>query len=133
MSNIAVTGLYFYPNDVVRVAKTITPSARGELEITEVNKHFNQTVAYDGGMMLDLILLDRGFAWLDTGTFESLHEAAGYVDTIEKRQGIQVACLEEIGFKNKWLTEDTLRQAIDTCGKNTYKEYLEKLLNKKEN
>ena len=81
-SNIAVTGLYFYPNEVIQIAKTIAPSARGELEITEVNKRFNSTTANDGGTMLDLILLDRGFAWLDTGTFESLHEAAGYVETI---------------------------------------------------
>lgn len=130
-SNIAVTGLYFYPNDVIQISKTITPSARGELEITEVNKRFNTAIANDGGTMLDLILLDRGFAWLDTGTFESLHEAAGYVETIEKRQGMQVACLEEIGFKNKWLKEDQLREAIEkSCGKNTYKTYLESLLKK---
>lgn len=130
-SNIAVTGLYFYPNDVIKISKTIAPSARGELEITEVNKRFNAAIANDGGTMLDLILLDRGFAWLDTGTFESLHEAAGYVETIEKRQGMQVACLEEIGFKNKWLKEDQLREAIEkSCGKNTYKTYLESLLKK---
>ena len=132
-SNIAVTGLYFYPNEVIQVAKTIAPSARGELEITEVNKRFNSTTANDGGTMLDLILLDRGFAWLDTGTFESLHEAAGYVETIEKRQGLQVACLEEIGFKNRWLKDDDLQKSIELCGKNTYKTYLEGLLKKKEN
>lgn len=132
-SNIAVTGLYFYPNEVIQIAKTIAPSARGELEITEVNKRFNSTTANDGGTMLDLILLDRGFAWLDTGTFESLHEAAGYVETIEKRQGLQVACLEEIGFKNRWLKEDDLQKSIEFCGKNTYKTYLEGLLKKKEN
>ena len=132
-SNIAVTGLYFYPNEVIQIAKTIAPSARGELEITEVNKRFNSTTANDGGTMLDLILLDRGFAWLDTGTFESLHEAAGYVETIEKRQGLQVACLEEIGFKNRWLKEDDLQKSIELCGKNTYKTYLEGLLKKKEN
>ena len=132
-SNIAVTGLYFYPNEVIQIAKTIAPSARGELEITEVNKRFNSTTANDGGTMLDLILLDRGFAWLDTGTFESLHEAAGYVETIEKRQGLQVACLEEIGFKNRWLKDDDLQKSIELCGKNTYKTYLEGLLKKKEN
>ena len=125
--------MYFYPNEVIQIAKTIAPSARGELEITEVNKRFNNTTANDGGTMLDLILLDRGFAWLDTGTFESLHEAAGYVETIEKRQGLQVACLEEIGFKNRWLKEDDLQKSIELCGKNTYKTYLEGLLKKKEN
>lgn len=129
ISNVAVTGLYFYPNIVVQIAKETSPSARGELEITEVNKRFNEMTANDGGTMLDLILLDRGFAWLDTGTFESLHEAAGYVEAIEKRQGNQIACLEEIGFKNKWIKEDKLREIIDTnCGKNTYKTYLESLL-----
>ncbi len=127
-SNIAVTGLYFYPNEVINVAKNITPSARGELEITEVNKRFNETTANDGGTMLDLILLDRGFAWLDTGTFESLHEAAGYVETIEKRQGIQIACLEEIAFKNKWISNSTLKDIVTYLGKNSYRDYVCRLI-----
>ena len=128
LSNIAVTGLYFYPNEVINIAKTITPSARGELEITEVNKRFNEELAADGGTMLDLILLDRGFAWLDTGTFESLHEAAGYVETIEKRQGIQIACLEEIAYKNKWINGAKLKEIVNALGKNSYKEYVNKLI-----
>lgn len=127
-SNIAVTGLYFYPNEVIKIAKNITPSARGELEITEVNKCFNEKIANDGGTMLDLILLDRGFAWLDTGTFESLHEAAGYVETIEKRQGIQIACLEEIAFKNKWINNSDLKSIVTTLGKNSYRDYVSKLI-----
>ena len=126
-SNIAVTGLYFYPNEVINVAKTITPSARGELEITEVNKKFNDMIANDGGTMLDLILLDRGFAWLDTGTFESLHEAAGYVETIEKRQGIQIACLEEIAYKNKWVTKTNMVEIVEGLGKNSYRDYVNKI------
>ena len=126
-SNIAVTGLYFYPNCVINIAKQINPSARGELEITEVNKWFNEITTNDGGMMLDLILLDRGFAWLDTGTFESLHEAASYVETIEKRQGIQIACLEEIAYKNKWISKDKFFEVIGLHGNNSYKEYLYKI------
>lgn len=126
-SNIAVTGLYFYPNDVVKVAKSIKPSARGELEITEVNNRYNQTVANDGGMMLDLILLGRGFAWLDTGTFDSLQEASSYVETIEKRQGRMISCLEEIAYINKWLTKDDLLKAGASMSKNSYGRYLLKV------
>ena len=124
MSNVAVTGLYFYPNYVIEVAKNISPSDRGELEITEVNKRFNEMIANDGGTMLDLIMLDRGFAWLDTGTFESLHEAAGYVETIEKRQGIQIACLEEIAFKNRWIGYKKLEEIVEKLGKNSYRDYI---------
>lgn len=123
-SNIAVTGLYFYPNSVIGIAKTIKPSARGEYEITEVNKTYNETCANDGGMMLDLILLESGYAWLDTGTFSSLIEAANYVETIENRQGIQVACLEEIGLRNKWLTVEQLQENLKYYGNNNYMKYL---------
>lgn len=123
-SNIAVTGLYFYPNSVIDIAKTIKPSARGEYEITEVNKTYNETCANDGGMMLDLILLESGYAWLDTGTFSSLIEAANYVETIENRQGIQVACLEEIGLRNKWLTVEQLQENLKYYGNNNYMKYL---------
>ena len=127
-SNVAVTGLYFYPNSVIAVSKGIEPSARGELEITEVNRRFNGMTANDGGMMLDLILLDRGFAWLDTGTFESLHEAAGYVETIQKRQGIKIACLEEIAYKNKWINKNQLLEIGNLLSKNEYGKYLLKII-----
>lgn len=124
-SNIAVTGLYFYPNSVLQKAKEIQPSARGELEITTVNQEYLKEEK------LSLTVLDRGFAWLDTGTFESLNDAASYVATIEKRQGVQIACLEEIGYKNKWLTKSQLNEIIEQLGKNSYKEYLKKLILKK--
>lgn len=124
-SNIAVTGLYFYPNSVLQKAKEIQPSARGELEITTVNQEYLKEEK------LSLTVLDRGFAWLDTGTFESLNDAASYVATIEKRQGVQIACLEEIGYKNKWLTKSQLNEIIEQLGKNSYKEYLKKLKTKK--
>lgn len=124
-SNIAVTGLYFYPNSVLQKAKEIRPSARGELEITTVNQEYLKEEK------LSLTVLDRGFAWLDTGTFESLNDAASYVATIEKRQGVQIACLEEIGYKNKWLTKSQLNEIIEQLGKNSYKEYLKKLKTKK--
>lgn len=126
-SNIAVTGLYFYPNDVVKVAKSIEPSARGELEITEVNRRYNETIATDGYTMLDLMMFDRGYAWLDTGTFDSLSDASNYVETIEKRTGQQIACLEEIAFKNGWITIDQLRKAGEEIAKNSYGQYLLKL------
>lgn len=126
-SNIAVTGLYFYPNSVIDIAKSIKPSARGEYEITEVNKKYNETSANDGGMMLDLILLESGYAWLDTGTFASLIEASNYVETIENRQGIQIACLEEIALKNKWINpEDLIDSPFVTYGNNDYTKYLRK-------
>lgn len=123
-SNIAVTGLYFYPNSVIQIAKDIKPSKRGELEITAVNQE------YLVREQLSLTLLDRGFAWLDTGTFDSLNDAATYVATIENRQGIQIACLEEIAFKNKWLSRIQLNSIISSLGNNSYKNYLAKLLKK---
>lgn len=123
-SNVAVTGLYFYPNNVVRIAKSIEPSARGELEITEVNNRYNQMIANDGGTMLDLILLDRGFAWLDTGTFESLSEASNYVEIIEKRQGLKIACLEEIAYVNGWISKEDIIKAGNLMNKNEYGQYL---------
>ncbi len=123
-SNVAVTGLYFYPNDVVKVAKSIEPSARGELEITEVNRRYNGMTANDGGMMLDLIMLDRGYAWLDTGTFDSLSEASCYVETIEKRQGKHIACLEEIAYLNGWITIEQVHDIGKTMEKNSYGKYL---------
>lgn len=117
-SNFAVTGLYFYDNDVVQIAKQVKPSARGELEITTVNQVYMERGD------LNVELLGRGFAWLDTGTHESLLEAGQFVATVEHRQGLKVACLEEIGFNNGWLTrEDLLRQGT-LLSKNGYGQYL---------
>ena len=117
-SNFAVTGLYFYDNDVIDIAKQVKPSHRGELEITSVNQ------AYLERGDLHVELLGRGFAWLDTGTHESLLEAAHFVETIEKRQGYKVACLEEIAFNNGWLTIDQLIQTGTELSKNSYGQYL---------
>ena len=117
-SNYAVTGLYFYPNKVVDVAHKITPSARGELEITSVNQSFLQ----DGELTLEI--LGRGFAWLDTGTHDSLAEASTFVEVIEKRQGLKIACLEEIAFKNGWISADKLRVLAAPMSKNQYGQYL---------
>lgn len=117
-SNYAVTGLYFYDNDVVEIAKQVKPSDRGELEITDVNR-----VYLERGE-LNVELLGRGFAWLDTGTHESLLEAAQFVETIEKRQGYKIACLEEIGLKNGWLTKTQVQQAGKDLAKNGYGQYL---------
>ena len=121
-SNYAVVGLYFYPNKVVQVAKSIKPSARGELEITSVNQAFLE----DGELAVQL--MGRGFAWLDTGTHDSLAEASTFIEVIEKRQGLKVACLESIGYENGWLTADELRRVAQPMAKNQYGQYLLKLL-----
>ena len=120
-SNYAVTGLYFYPNKVVEVAKTIKPSARGELEITTVNQRFLQ----DGELRVQVF--GRGFAWLDTGTHDSLAEASMYIETIEKRQGLKVACLEEIAFENGWISAVKLHELAQPMAKNQYGQYLLRL------
>ena len=159
-SDCAVVGLYFYPNDVVKIAKEITPSKRGELEITDVNnKYINYTIPiysyeklhgykccelldkeqygepsetkYRTENHLSLQIFNRGFAWLDTGTFDSLSEASDYIETIEKRQGLKVACLEEIAFKNGWITLDRLHASAKEMEKNEYGKYLMKLYNEK--
>lgn len=121
-SNYAVVGLYFYPNSVVEVAKTIKPSTRGELEITSVNQRYLQ----DGTLKVQT--LQRGMAWLDTGTFDSLSEACTFIEAIEKRQGLKVACLEEIAYKNKWISREQLKQTSDLMSKNDYGAYLKRLL-----
>ena len=120
-SNYAVVGLYFYPNKVVDVAKTIKPSARGELEITTVNQRF-----LDSGE-LKVQTLGRGFAWLDTGTHDSLSEASTFVEVIEKRTGLKIACLEGIAYRNGWITADKMRQLAQPMMKNQYGQYLMKL------
>jgi glucose-1-phosphate thymidylyltransferase len=120
-SNYAVTGLYFYDNDVVKIAKFIMPSPRGELEITDVNK------AYQARGDLNVELLGRGFAWLDTGTHDSLMEAGQFVQTVEHRQGLKVACLEEIAFHKGWLSKDLLLTQAEALKKTSYGEYLLKV------
>lgn len=117
-SNFAVTGLYFYPNSVVEVAKNVKPSARGELEITSVNQVYLQKEE------LDVQKIRRGFAWLDTGTHDSLMEAATFVQVLQKRQGLKIACLEEIAYENGWLDKDTLLKAAEPMKKNEYGQYL---------
>ena len=124
-SNYAVVGLYFYPNKVVDVAKGIRPSARGELEITSVNQSFLQSGE------LKVQTLQRGFAWLDTGTHDSLAEASIFVEVIEKRQGLKIACLEGIAYRNGWITSDKLRALAEPMLKNQYGQYLLKLLDEK--
>ena len=121
-SNYAVVGLYFYPNKVVRVAKSIKPSARGELEITSVNQAFLS----DGELKVQT--LQRGFAWLDTGTHDSLAEASIFVEVIEKRQGLKIACLEGIAYRNGWITADKVRELAGPMLKNQYGQYLLKLI-----
>jgi len=124
-SNYAVVGLYFYPNKVVDVAKGIRPSARGELEITSVNQCFLQSGE------LKVQTLQRGFAWLDTGTHDSLAEASIFVEVIEKRQGLKIACLEGIAYRNGWITADKLRALAEPMLRNQYGQYLLKLLDEK--
>ena len=124
-SNYAVTGLYFYDNQVVEIAKNIKPSHRGELEITDVNNVYLQ----QGGLNVEL--LGRGFAWLDTGTHDSLIEASQFVQTIEHRQGLKVACLEEIAFNNGWITVDELKERGEFFKKTGYGQYLLKLYQEK--
>ena len=124
-SNYAVVGLYFYPNKVVDVAKGIKPSARGELEITSVNQSFLQSGE------LKVQTLQRGFAWLDTGTHDSLAEASIFVEVIEKRQGLKIACLEGIAYRNGWITADKLRALAEPMLRNQYGQYLLKLLDEK--
>ena len=120
-SNFAVTGLYFYDNDVVEIAKSIKPSPRGELEITDINN------AYQNRGDLKVELLSRGFAWLDTGTHDSLIEAGQFVQTVEHRQGLKVACLEEIAFHQGWITKDKLLKQAEALKKTNYGEYLVKV------
>tara|TARA_B100000242_G_C43053792_1_gene492589 strand:+ start:3894 stop:4775 length:882 start_codon:yes stop_codon:yes gene_type:complete len=121
-SNYAVTGLYFYDNDVVEIAKSISPSSRGEYEITDINK------IYLSKNLLNVELLGRGFAWLDTGMHDSLMDASQFVQTVEKRQGLKIACLEEIGFKNGWLDESDLLSRSEVLKNTNYGEYLYKIL-----
>lgn len=125
-SNYAVVGLYFYPNKVVEVAKSIKPSARGELEITTVNQRFLE----DGELKVQT--LGRGFAWLDTGTHDSLAEASTYIEVIEKRQGLKVACLEGIAYRKGWISADKLREEAQPMLKNQYGQYLLKVIDEVE-
>lgn len=125
-SNYAVVGLYFYPNDVVEIAKNVRPSARGELEITSVNQEF-----LNRGQ-LKVATLPRGFAWLDTGTLESLAEASTFIEVIEKRQGLKVACLEDIAFSQGWISREKLREVAKPMAKNDYGKYLLRLADEDE-
>ena len=117
-SNYAVVGLYFYPNSVVEIAKHIKPSKRGELEITTVNQEYLEQEN------LRVIPLQRGFAWLDTGTHDSLSEASTFIEVIEKRQGLKVACLEEIAYRKGWITKEKLHELAQPMLKNGYGQYL---------
>ena len=124
-SNYAVTGLYFYPNRVVEIAKSIKPSARGELEITSVNQAFLESSSQK------VETLGRGFAWLDTGTHDSLSEASTFIEVIEKRQGLKIACLEGIAFEKGWITAEKLREVAAPMAKNPYGQYLLRLAGQK--
>jgi len=124
-SNYAVVGLYFYPNKVVNIAKSIKPSPRGELEITTVNQRFLQE------QELKVQILSRGFAWLDTGTHDSLSEASTFIEVIEKRQGLKVACLEAIAYSKGWISEDYLKELAQPMLKNQYGQYLLKVIGEK--
>ena len=121
-SNYAVVGLYFYPNKVVEVAKSIKPSARGELEITTVNQMFLKDKE------LKVQTMARGFAWLDTGTHDSLSEASTFIEVLEKRQGLKVACLEGIAYKQGWITAEKIAELAKPMAKNQYGQYLLKLI-----
>ena len=124
-SHYAIVGLYFYPNSVVKIAQEIKPSKRGEYEITDVNREFLAK------SQLRLLKLDRGFAWLDTGTFDSLSEASNYIETIEKRQSLKIACPEEIAYSKNWITSEQLRELALPMASNQYGEYLLKLVEDK--
>jgi glucose-1-phosphate thymidylyltransferase len=124
-SNYAVVGLYFYPNSVVKIAKNIKPSARGELEITTVNQEYLKQKS------LKVQTLQRGFAWLDTGTHDSLSEASTFIEVIEKRQGLKIACLEEIAYINGWINEEQVLKLAQPMLKNDYGQYLTRLVNEK--
>ena len=121
-SNYAVVGLYFYPNNVIDIAKSIKPSERGELEITTVNDNYLSL------KQLNLQILGRGFAWLDTGTHDSLSEASTFIEVLEKRQGLKIACLEEIAWSNGWITKEDLRRIAEPMKKNQYGQYLLKIV-----
>ena len=123
-SNYAVVGLYFYDNKVVKYAEELTPSYRGELEITDINKKYLENNA------LDVEIMGRGYAWLDTGTFDSLLDASRFVETIENRQGLQIACIEEIAYRNGWITKQDVLAVSEKMSKNSYGKYLAELVKK---